>query len=198
MLVVRVGVQRDCRIGPRAGKRHCRSVRLAQCRQPAATEARISGLLAGMTIEQKVGQTIQADISAITRADLARYPLGSILAGGNSGPNGNERASPAEWRALVTAFREESLRPGPGKVPIPILFGVDAVHGHSNVPGATVFPHNIGLGAARDPDLVRRIGAATAAEVAATGIDWTFAPTLAVPRDRAGAVPMKVMGSSPN
>lgn len=136
-----------------------------------------------MTIEQKVGQTVQADISAIAPADLAQYPLGSILAGGNSGPNSNERASPAEWRALVNAFRQESLRTGPGKVPIPILFGVDAVHGHSNVPGATIFPHNIGLGAARDPDLIRKIGAATAAEVAATGIDWTFAPTLAVPQD---------------
>ena len=170
-----VSATADPSVWPRAGSPAALS--------DARTEARISGLLARMTIEQKVGQTIQADISAITPADLARYPLGSILAGGNSGPNGNERASPAEWRALVNAFREESLRPGPGKVPIPILFGVDAVHGHSNVPGATVFPHNIGLGAARDADLVRRIGAATAAEVAATGIDWTFAPTLAVPRD---------------
>ena len=149
----------------------------------AATEARISALIARMSIEQKVGQTIQADISAITPADLERYPLGSILAGGNSGPNGNERASPAQWRDLVKAFRDASLRPGAGRVPIPILFGVDAVHGHSNIPGATVFPHNIGLGAARDPDLVRRIGRATAAEVAATGIEWTFAPTLAVPQD---------------
>jgi beta-glucosidase len=149
----------------------------------AAMEARIGALLARMTVEQKVGQVIQADISAIAPADLALYPLGSILAGGNSGPNGNERATPAEWRALVRAFRDASARPGPGRVSIPILFGVDAVHGHSNVPGATLFPHNIGLGAARDPELIRRIGVATAAEVAATGIEWTFAPTLAVPRD---------------
>jgi beta-glucosidase len=149
----------------------------------AATEARIGALIARMSIEQKVGQTIQADISAITPADLERYPLGSILAGGNSGPNGNERSTPTEWRNLVRSFREASLRPGEGRVPIPILFGVDAVHGHSNIPGATIFPHNIGLGAARDPDLIRRIGEATAAEVAATGIEWTFAPTLAVPQD---------------
>jgi beta-glucosidase len=148
-----------------------------------ATEARISALIARMSIEQKVGQTIQADISAIAPADLDRYPLGSILAGGNSGPNGNERSTPAQWRDLVRSFREASLRPGEGRVPIPILFGVDAVHGHSNIPGATVFPHNIGLGAARDPKLVRRIGEATAKEVAATGIEWTFAPTLAVPQD---------------
>lgn len=149
----------------------------------AATEARISALIARMSLEQKVGQTIQADISAITPADLSKYPLGSILAGGNSGPNGNERATPAQWRELVRSFRQASLKPGKGRVPIPILFGVDAVHGHSNIPGATLFPHNIGLGAARDPDLIRRIGAATAAEVAATGIEWTFAPTLAVPQD---------------
>jgi beta-glucosidase len=149
----------------------------------AASEARISALIGRMSVEQKVGQTIQADISAITPADLARYPLGSILAGGNSGPNGNERATPAQWRELVRAFREASLRPGEGRVPIPILFGVDAVHGHSNIPGATLFPHNIGLGAARDPDLIRRIGEVTAMEVAATGIEWTFAPTLAVPQD---------------
>lgn len=148
-----------------------------------ATEARIDALIAGMTVEQKVGQTIQGDISAITPADLDRYPLGSILAGGNSGPNGNERATPAQWRDLVMAFRDASTKPGPGRVPVPILFGVDAVHGHSNLPGATLFPHNIGLGATRDPDLIRRIGEATAAEVAATGIEWTFAPTLAVPQD---------------
>lgn len=147
------------------------------------TERRIDALLARMTVEQKVGQTVQADISAITPADLDRYPLGSILAGGSSGPNGNERATPAEWSALVQAFRDASTKAGPGRVPIPILFGVDAVHGHNNVPGATLFPHNIGLGAARDPELIRRIGEATAAEVAATGIEWTFAPTLAVPQD---------------
>ena len=144
------------------------------------TEAAISGVLARMTVEQKVGQLIQADIGAITPADLARYPLGSILAGGNSGPYGNERADAATWKRLVDEFRSASRGAGAG---IPILFGVDAVHGHSNLPGATIFPHNIGLGAAHDPDLIRRIGAATAAEIAGSGIEWTFAPTLAVPQD---------------
>jgi beta-glucosidase len=144
------------------------------------TEAAISRLIARMTLEQKVGQLIQADISAITPADLARYPLGSILAGGNSGPGGNERADAATWLKMVREFRTASRQAGAG---IPILFGVDAVHGHSNLPGATIFPHNIGLGAANDPGLIRRIGAATAAEVAASGIEWTFAPTLAVPHD---------------
>ncbi|MEY4953471.1 MAG: hypothetical protein RL299_1895 [Pseudomonadota bacterium] len=145
-----------------------------------ATETAIDALLARMTVEQKVGQVIQADISAISPADLARYPLGSILAGGNSGPYGNERADAASWKKLVDEFRAASAKSGAG---IPILFGIDAVHGHSNLPGATLFPHNIGLGAARDPALIRRIGEVTGIEIAASGIEWTFAPTLAVPQD---------------
>jgi len=145
-----------------------------------ATERRIAKMIAAMTLEQKIGQMIQADISAVTPEDLARYPLGSILAGGNSGPWGDERADAAKWARLVGEFRKASAKAGAG---IPMLFGIDAVHGHSNLPGATIFPHNIGLGAARDPALIERIGAVTAAEVAASGIDWTFAPTLAVPQD---------------
>ncbi len=145
-----------------------------------ATEGQIDAILAKMTLDQKVGQLIQADISAITPGDLARYPLGSILAGGNSGPYGDERASAAKWHQLVGEFRAASRSSGAG---IPILFGVDAVHGHSNLPSATIFPHNIGLGAAHDPDLIERIGAATAVEIAGSGIEWTFAPTLAVPQD---------------
>ena len=146
----------------------------------ARTEAAIDTLLARMTLEQKVGQMIQADISAVTPADLQRYPLGSVLAGGNSGPYGNERANPAAWLKMVGEYRAASRQAGAG---IPVLIGVDAVHGHNNLPGATIFPHNIGLGAAHDPALVRRIGAATAQEVAGTGIEWTFAPTLAVAQD---------------
>ncbi|MBL0768627.1 exo 1,3/1,4-beta-D-glucan glucohydrolase [Sphingopyxis sp. DHUNG17] len=149
----------------------------------ASTERRIDALLERMTIEQKVGQLIQADISAITPEDLETYPLGSILAGGNSGPYGNERSTAADWARLVGEFRAASLRPRANGVAVPIIFGIDAVHGHNNIPGATVFPHNIGLGAARDPGLIRRIGEITASEIAASGIEWTFAPTLAVPRD---------------
>lgn len=148
-----------------------------------ATEARIDALIARMTVEQKVGQLIQADISTITPKDLEIWPLGSILAGGNSGPNGNERSTAADWAKLVGDFRAVSLRPQANGVAIPIIFGVDAVHGHNNIPGATLFPHNIGLGAARDPELIQRIGAVTAAEIAGSGIEWTFAPTLAVPQD---------------
>lgn len=147
------------------------------------TEARIDALIKKMTVEQKVGQLIQADISTITPKDLETWPLGSILAGGNSGPNGNERSSAADWAKLVGDFRAVSLRPQANGVAVPIIFGVDAVHGHNNIPGATLFPHNIGLGAARDPELIQRIGAITAAEIAGSGIEWTFAPTLAVPQD---------------
>lgn len=146
----------------------------------AKTENEISALVAKMTVEQKVGQLIQADISAIKPEDLTEYPLGSILAGGNSGPYGDERASAAKWARLVGEFREESRKSGAG---IPILFGVDAVHGHSNLPEATIFPHNIGLGATRDVGLIERIGVATAAEISGSGIEWTFAPTLAAPQD---------------
>jgi beta-glucosidase len=148
-----------------------------------ATEKRITLLMARMSLEEKVGQLIQADIETIKPADLREYPLGSILAGGNSGPNGNERSTGADWLKLVRSFREVSTEARPGHTAIPIIFGVDAVHGHNNVPGATIFPHNIALGAAHEPALVRRIGAATAEEVAATGIEWIFAPTLAVPQD---------------
>ncbi len=146
----------------------------------AASEARISALIARMSLREKIGQMIQADITAISPAQLKRYPLGSILAGGNGGPYGNERADAASWARLVGEFRTASQKTGAG---IPILFGVDAVHGHSNLPGATIFPHNIGLGAANDPDLIQRIGVVTAAELSGSGIDWTFAPTLAVPQD---------------
>ncbi|MDP3801818.1 exo 1,3/1,4-beta-D-glucan glucohydrolase [Brevundimonas sp.] len=145
------------------------------------TEAFIDALLARMTLDEKVGQMIQADIASITPDQLADYPLGSILAGGNSSPGGDERAPAQAWVDLARAFRAAAAaRPG---ARVPLIFGIDAVHGHNNVVGATIFPHNIGLGAARDPDLIRRIGEATALEVAATGADWTFGPTLAVPRD---------------
>ncbi|MBB5771690.1 beta-glucosidase [Brevundimonas vesicularis] len=147
----------------------------------AATEAFVTELMGRMTLEEKVGQTIQADIASIKPEDLLTYPLGSILAGGNSSPGGDERASADKWVELARAFRAAAAqRPG---ARIPLIYGIDAVHGHNNIVGATIFPHNIGLGAARDPDLIRRIGEATALEVAVTGADWTFGPTLAVPQD---------------
>jgi beta-glucosidase len=149
----------------------------------AALETRIGTLLGEMTLEQKVGQLIQADIGSITPDDLRHYPLGSILNGGSSSPGNNEFAPPSEWLTLADRFYEASMDASHGPHPIPTLWGTDAVHGHNNVVGATIFPHNIGLGAAHDPDLIRAIGEITAREVRATGIEWAFGPTLAVVRD---------------
>ena len=147
-------------------------------------DQRVDALIARMTVERKVAQLIMPDISAITPEDMRRYRFGTILNGGNSGPGGNDLAPAREWLALADAMWAASAEPLPGGEPvIPLLWGTDAVHGHSNIPGATLFPHNIGLGATRDADLLRRIGEATAAEIAVTGIDWTFAPTLAVATD---------------
>jgi beta-glucosidase len=147
-----------------------------------ALEARVGELLARMTPEQKVGQLIQADIGSVTPNDLRHYPLGSILNGGNSAPGDDKLTAPSEWLALADRFYEASVG-GPGATVLPVLWGTDAVHGHSNIPGATIFPHNIGLGATRDPELIRRIGEITALEVRVTGLDWAFSPTVAVARD---------------
>lgn len=148
-----------------------------------AVERRVDTLLAAMSIEQKVGQIIQADIASVTPDDVYRYHLGSVLNGGNSDPGGRYNAPAKDWLAAADAFYAASMKRH-GTLPrIPVIWGSDAVHGHNNVVGATLFPHNIGLGAARNPDLIRRIGAATAIEMRVTGLDWTFAPTLAVVRD---------------
>lgn len=151
--------------------------------EDAALEKRITDLMAGMTVEEKVGQLVQGDIASITPDDVRRYRLGSILAGGNSDPGGRYDASPAEWLALADAFYDASMDTSQGGKAIPLLFGIDAVHGQSNIIGATLFPHNIGLGAARNPELLRRIGEITALETRVTGMEWTFAPTVAVPQD---------------
>jgi beta-glucosidase len=148
-----------------------------------ATETRITALLAEMSVEEKVGQIIQTDTRKIEPEDLRVYPLGSILAGAGAGVHGDDRAPARAWLDLVRAFRTVSVETRPGHVPIPVIFGIDAVHGHNNIVGAVLYPHNIGLGAMHDAELVRRLAAATAEEVAVTGIEWTFAPTLANPRD---------------
>ncbi|WP_441819643.1 glycoside hydrolase family 3 protein [Lysobacter sp. TAB13] len=148
-----------------------------------ALEARIDALLATMTLEEKVGQIVQGDISSLTPEDVRKYRLGSVLAGGGSDPGGKYNAAPAQWLAQADAFYEASMDTRGGGKAIPILYGIDAVHGQSNVIGATVFPHNIGLGATRNPDLIREIGRITAIETRTTGMEWTFAPTVAVPRD---------------
>jgi beta-glucosidase len=147
-------------------------------------EAFVDKLLHAMTLEEKVGQLVQADMGSITPADLRSYPLGSILAGGNTAPDGNVRSPAQSWLDATDAFhRAAAGSASSAHAAVPLIFGIDAVHGHARIPGATVFPHNVGLGAAHDADLIERIGRATAAEVSATGIDWTFAPTVAVVRD---------------
>lgn len=148
-----------------------------------ALEKRITDLMAAMTVEEKVGQLVQGDIASLTPDDVRRYRLGSILAGGNSDPGGRYDASPAEWLALADAFYDASMDTSKGGKAIPLLFGIDAVHGQSNIIGATLFPHNIGLGATRNPELLRQIGGITALETRVTGMEWTFAPTVAVPQD---------------
>jgi beta-glucosidase len=143
-------------------------------------EHRIDDLLARMTPAQKVGQLIQADIGSVKPVDVRKLALGSVLNGGNSSPRDDKLVAPGEWLALADRFYDASVAAGVG---VPLLWGTDAVHGHNNIPGATIFPHNIGLGATRDAELIRRIGEITALEVRVTGLDWAFSPTVAVARD---------------
>ncbi|WP_437975506.1 glycoside hydrolase family 3 protein [Sorangium sp. So ce295] len=151
--------------------------------QDPAIEAAITELLGRMKVEEKVGQMVQAEIQKITPAEVKQYNIGSVLNGGGSWPGKNKNATAADWVKLADEFYNASVDTSGGRVAIPIIWGIDAVHGNNNVRGATLFPHNIGLGAAHDPELLERIGAATAKEVLATGLDWTFAPTLATVRD---------------
>jgi len=145
----------------------------------AALDARVRSIVAGMTLEQKVGQMTQADIRSITPDDVRRYYIGSVLNGGGAWPSMNMHSSVDDWLKLSDAYYRASMSTDM-KVKVPVIWGTDAVHGHNNVYGATLFPHNIGLGAAHDPQLIERIGHATAEQVRATGITWAFAPTLAV------------------
>ncbi|WP_215396090.1 glycoside hydrolase family 3 protein [Rheinheimera oceanensis] len=146
-------------------------------------EDKINALLRQMTPEQKVGQIIQADIASVTPQQARDYYLGSVLNGGNSAPGRDNRVGAAAWLQLADAFWQASTDTSDGRPYIPLIWGTDAVHGHSNVKGATIFPHNIGLGAMREPQLLHAIGRATAIEMQVTGLDWTFAPTIAVARD---------------
>jgi beta-glucosidase len=149
----------------------------------AALERRVAQILSRMTLEEKIGQVIQPDIASVTPEDMRRYRFGAILNGGNSAPGNDEFAPPEKWLELADAFYLASVDKSQAGAAIPSMWGTDAVHGHSNIIGATLFPHNIGLGAMRNPALVEQIGRATAAEIRATGMEWTFAPTLTVPQD---------------
>jgi beta-glucosidase len=141
-------------------------------------ETRVEDLLSRMTIAEKIGQMAMVEKNSIhDRNDIARYGIGAMISGGGGKPAPN---TPAGWLAMVNGFQSDALR---SRLGIPLLYGADAVHGHSNVPGATVFPHFIGLGAAQDTSLVRRVAEATTAELAATGISWNLSPNLDVAQD---------------
>lgn len=149
----------------------------------AALESRIDDLLRTLRVEDKVGQIIQADVAVTTPEDVRRYRLGSVLSGGDSAPGGDDLAPARVWLEAADAYYLASMNTSHGGHAIPLLWAVDAVHGHNNIVSATLFPHNIGLGATRNVELIRRIGAATARELRVTGHDWTFAPTVAVAQD---------------
>ncbi|WP_198677927.1 glycoside hydrolase family 3 protein [Aliidiomarina shirensis] len=146
-------------------------------------EMRITEIMENMTIEQKIAQMIQPEIRDITVEDMRQYGFGSYLNGGGSFPNNDKYATPQDWIALAEAMYEASIDDSLDGSSIPTMWGTDAVHGHNNVIGATIFPHNIGLGAANNPDLIEQIAAITAREVMVTGIDWVFAPTVAVAKN---------------
>lgn len=159
----------------------------AALRPDPRVEARITRLLAGMTLQQKVGQLIQVDLGNVTPDDLRHYPLGSIVNGGDSSPGGAELATPGEWLALADRFYDASIDPRVGPHPIPVLWAARAVHGVSEAVGATLFPQDIALGATRDPKLLQRIGAITAMEARTLGLDWALSPMLTlVPDPRSG------------
>jgi len=132
-------------------------------------------------LEQKVGQILQPDLDFVSFQDIKKYQLGSVLNGGNTAPFRNNDATPDDWKKYAKELYNNS--PIVDGIVIPVLWGTDAVHGHSNIKGATLFPHNIGLGATHNPDLLREIGKAVALEVMSTGVVWTFAPTIAVPQN---------------
>ena len=142
---------------------------------PVAT--RVADLLGRMSLDEKIGQMTQAERGSVSNANITNSRLGSILSGGGSAPSPNNATS---WANMYDNFQNAALAT---PLHIPMIYGVDAVHGHNNVNGATIFPHNIGLGATRDPALVQRIGRAVAEEVSGTGIDWDFAPCLCVARN---------------
>lgn len=146
-------------------------------------EALVAELLSTMTLEQKIAQMMQPEIRDITVEDMRRYGFGSYLNGGGSFPNGDKYAKLENWIELAEDMYQASIDDSMDGSTIPTMWGTDSVHGHSNVINATIFPHNIGLGATFNPEIAEDIARATALEVRASGIDWAFAPTVATARD---------------
>ncbi|AQZ65314.1 Beta-glucosidase [[Actinomadura] parvosata subsp. kistnae] len=157
---------------------------------PVAT--RVSDLLSRMSLDEKLGQMTQAERGSVSESDVTTYRLGSVLSGGGSAPSQNTATG---WADMYDRYQNAALATPLG---IPVIYGVDAVHGHNNVYGATIFPHNIGLGATRDPALAQRIGRAVAEEVSGTGIDWNFAPCLCVARNDRWGRTYESFGETPD
>lgn len=145
-------------------------------------EARIQKIVAGMSLAQKVGQMTQPEIKFATPQDVSKYYLGSVLNGGGTWPQMNKHAKAADWVALADQYYAASMATDMA-TKVPVIWGIDAIHGNSNVYGATLYPHNIGLGAAHNTKLIAKIAVEVGKSVRATGINWVFAPTLAVGRD---------------
>lgn len=141
-------------------------------------EERVADLLERMTIDEKIGQMTLIEKGSITPEDVAEYYVGAVLSGGGGYPTGNN--TPEGWLDMVSGYQDAAMST---RLSIPMLYGVDAVHGHSNLSGAVIFPHNVGLGATRNPELIEEIGRITALEMIATGIYWNYSPVLAVPQD---------------
>ena len=137
----------------------------------------IARLLERMTLLEKIGQMTQVDVHSLREGAVRELGIGSVLSGGGGNPTPNNSLA---WAEMVRRVQSEALE---SRLGIPLLYGVDAIHGHNNLHGATIFPHNVGLGAARDADLVERIGQVTASELLATNVHWTFAPAVSVPQD---------------
>ena len=155
-------------------------------------DARVRRVLATMSLAEKIGQMTQAEQNALKEGDIEKYFLGSLLCGGSSDPKAGN--SVEAWTDMYDGFQRQALKT---RLAIPILFGVDAVHGHNNVLNAVVFPHNIALGCTRNPELIERAGRITAEEVRATGFHWTFSPCIAVPRDERWGRTYEGFGETP-
>jgi beta-glucosidase len=161
--------------------------------QTSKIDRQVEAMLAQMTLDEKIGQMTQADSEALTnRADVQKYFLGSILSGGGHSPPENDAKG---WLTSCDEFRSWALKT---RLKIPLLYGIDAVHGHNNVDGAVIFPHNIGLGATHNPALVERAARVVADEVAGTGIQWAFAPCVAVARNERWGRTYESFGDSPD
>jgi beta-glucosidase len=158
-----------------------------------AHDGKARALLARMTVEEKIGQMVQANMGTLADFDdVENLYLGSVLSGGSSDPKSGNSLS--DWTELYDDLQSRTQKT---RLRIPILYGIDAVHGHSNVLGAVIFPHNVGLGCSRNPDLVERAARITAVEVKATGINWTFAPCVTVPRDERWGRTYEGFGETP-